>query len=305
VNRTSTAHRLFISDCLRVLPTLPTGSIALVVTSPPYFNAEHDYKGYYRSYDEYKELLHRVARESIRVLDEGRVFALNIDDMRVDGRLYPIVADATEAFLDAGFNYRARITWVKPNGYVLKQRQSAVAIQHPYPMYPRFSNLTESILLFQKRNFDYSSVSDKIKEESRIDIDKWKLEWHFNVWHFSNVVFVKGKLEEGIAAFPDELPRRLITLFSYRGETILDMFAGSGTSTKVARQLGRNSISIEILPELEEVIRQKAGFQHRNQEQTDIFAVVPSKHSPKRIILPSNQTPLAVARRFASVARPS
>lgn len=148
--------------------------------------------------------------------------------MKVDRRLYPIKADASRIFFDAGFGLRSEIVWVKPEGYGRPQRQSAVAYQHPYPMYPYFTNITESILLFEKEKFDYRSVSKRQRSQSRFDgetMRHWLSEWSLDVWYFNNVMPVKGRLEEGVAAFPDELPRRLIELFSYKGETILDMFA--------------------------------------------------------------------------------
>jgi site-specific DNA-methyltransferase (adenine-specific) len=283
-----THHTLIIGDCTKILPTLPDRSIALIVTSLPYFNAEHDYKNYYQSYDEYRELLHQVARESIRVLADGRIFALNIDDMRVDGRLYPLVADATTAFLKAGYDYRARITWVKPKGFALRQRQSGLAVKYPYPMYPYFSNLTESILLFQSGKFDYKSVTEQCKQKSRIDKDKWSREWNLNVWNICNVLPVKGRVEENIAAFPDEIPKRLITLFSYKSETVLDCFLGSGTTMKIARQLRRNSIGIEIDPALEPVIREKTGFAVPNT-RPDTFKVIPQKNFTKPYSLSPKQ----------------
>ena len=75
-----------------------------------------------------------------------------------------------------------------------------------------------------------------------------------------NNVMPGSPLEKGIAAFPEELPYRAIKLFSYVGETILDPFAGSGTTMKIAKQLGRNSIGIEIKKSLIPIIKEKLGF---------------------------------------------
>ena len=86
-----------------------------------------------------------------------------------------------------------------------------------------------------------------------------------------------SKLEKDIAAFPKELPYRIITLFSYKGETVLDPFAGSGTTMKIARDLGRNSIGIEIKGDLEEIIREKTGFgmdQSFLNDNDDIFETI-------------------------------
>jgi len=288
-----TYHTLIIGDCVQILPTLPAESVALIITSPCYYNAEHDTPNYYQSYEQYQEVLRQVAKESIRVLGTGRIFALNIDDMRVDGKLYPIVADATTIFLKAGYDYRARITWVKPKGFALRQRQSGLAVKYPYPMYAYFSNLTESILLFQKGRFDYRSVSQEQKQTSKIDRDKWSKEWNLNVWNICNVLPVKGRIDEHVASFPDEIPGRLIDLFSYRGETILDMFAGSGTTMKVARQLERNSVGIEINKRLLPVIRKKIKTAHATTPASFIIVerLTPSNiPSPNPINLPPQST---------------
>lgn len=69
-------------------------SVQLMVTSPPYFNAPFDYKGFFRDYDEFLGLMRDCASEVFRVLEDGRIACVNCDDMLVDGEKYPVVADA-------------------------------------------------------------------------------------------------------------------------------------------------------------------------------------------------------------------
>ncbi len=285
------------------MPSIPDSSIHLIITSPPFFNAPHDYVGAFRTYDCYLDLLGSVAREGYRVLAPGRIFALNIDDMRVDGKLYPITADATKIFLDAGFDYRAKIVWAKPDGFGRAQRQSAVAYQHPYPMYCYFTNITESILVFSKGKFDYASASGEQRSGSRFSseiLHAWLSEWSLNVWHIKNVMPVRGRLEENVAAFPDELPNRLIRLYSYRGETVLDCFAGSGTVMKVARNLGRNSVGIEEKVELARIIRRKA-FPDENPK--DRFVVIPPGFNQLLVSHPRSAISCAPARNPGKLVR--
>ncbi|MFN3599588.1 MAG: DNA methyltransferase, partial [Aquificaceae bacterium] len=142
---------------------IPDESVHLVLTSPPYFNAPFDYKDLYKSYNEYLQTLEKVARELYRVLKHGRIVVLNIDDMLVNGEKFPIVADATKIFQSAGFRYRDRIIWKKPEGYIRISRRSGVILQHPYPMYFYPDNITESILIFQKGKFDYKTITKEIK----------------------------------------------------------------------------------------------------------------------------------------------
>lgn len=114
---------------------IPDNSIHLTVTSPPYFNAPFDYKGLFKDYQHYLDVLRAVSKELFRVMAEGRIIVLNIDDMLIDGEKFPIVADATKIFTDAGFRYRDRIVWKKPEGYIRISRRSGVMLQNPYPMY--------------------------------------------------------------------------------------------------------------------------------------------------------------------------
>ncbi|MDW8123099.1 MAG: site-specific DNA-methyltransferase, partial [Armatimonadota bacterium] len=204
-----------------------------------------------------------VAREIHRVLADGRVACLIGDDVLVDGERYPVVADLTRIFVDLGFRYRDRIVWVKPEGYIRISRRSGVMLQHPYPLYYYPDNVQESVLIFQKGRFDYRKVPERLREASRVDLTNYQSEkWYLNVWHVTNVLPVPGRLEDGIAAFPEALAERLIRLFSYIGDTVLDPFLGSGTTMKVCRLLGRSCVGYEIDLELLPIIQQKVGF-HR------------------------------------------
>lgn len=270
-----THHKLIIGNCMS-MQEIPDESVHLMVTSPPYFNAPFDYKGLFKNYDQYLGVLNKVAQEVFRVLQNGRIAVLNIDDMLVDGEKFPIVADATKIFQNAGFRYRDRIIWKKPDGYLRISRRSGVLLQNPYPMYFYPDNLLESILIFQKGKFDYRSIPEDIREASKIDLREFSdKKWYMTLWEMVNVL-PGSSLEKEIAAFPEELPYRIIKLFSYKGETVLDPFVGSGTTMKVARQLGRNSIGIEIKKSLIPIIRKKLGFegQLNIENQDDTFEVI-------------------------------
>ncbi|MCR8472246.1 MAG: site-specific DNA-methyltransferase [Candidatus Korarchaeota archaeon] len=243
---------------------VPIGSVHLVVTSPPYYNAPFDYPDLFKSYDDYLDLIRSVARELRRVLAPGRVACFVTQDVRIEGKLYPICADLIKIMIEEGFKYRDKIIWKKPEGYVRISRRSGVVVQHPYPMYYHPDNIYEEIIVFQNGDFDYSylkKLDSKILEASRINIETFNREkWYLTVWEITNVLPLKGRLEEGVAAFPEEIPRRLIKLFTFKGETVLDPFLGSGTTIKVARELERNSYGYEIDLELKDVILEKVGY---------------------------------------------
>ena len=245
---------------------IPDESIHLMVTSPPYYNAPFDYPDLFRDYDDYLRMMKDLCGELYGVLASGRVACFVTDDMLVKGEKFPVVADTTRSMLDAGFRYRDRISWIKPKGYVRISRRSGVMLQHPYPMYYYPDNIQESILVFQKGRFDYSYVRKlpvETREKSRIDLDKYNGEdWYLTVWNITNVLPLGKRLEKGIAAFPEEIPRRLVKLFSYYGETVLDPFLGSGTTAKVAKDLGRNSWGYETNSRLRSVIAKKLAMSH-------------------------------------------
>lgn len=273
----NTTHKLIIGTCEN-MSYLADESVHLAITSPPYFNAPFDYEEMYDDYERYLMVLEKMAGESYRVLQEGRIFALNIDDMLVKGQKYPITADAIKIFQKAGFRFRDKIIWKKPNGYIRISRRSGVIMQHPYPMYYYPDNLLESIIIFQKGKFDYKSISQETREKSKVDMKEFKEnKWYLNFWEMTNVL-PNSRLEKGIAAFPEELPYRLIKLFSYAGETVLDPFVGSGTTMKVARDLKRNSVGFEILDKLEHVIREKLGFKESFTDNGDEYFVI-NQHS--------------------------
>jgi len=259
-----------------VMEEVPSESVHLMVTSPPYFNAPFDYKGVFKNYGQYLGVLRKTTKEIFRVLQNGRIAVLNIDDMLIDGEKFPIVADATKIFQEAGFKYRDRIIWKKPEGYLRISRRSGVILQNPYPMYFYPDNLLESIVIFQKGKFNYRSVSKEIREASKIDTKEFSdNKWYMTLWQMNNVM-PGSPLEKDIAAFPEELPYRAIKLFSYKGETILDPFLGSGTTMKVARNLGRNSIGIELKKSLISTIKKKLGFsgQQKLDSNQDTFEII-------------------------------
>ncbi len=279
---------------------IPDESVHLVVTSPPYYNAPFDYPGLFKNYDEFLSLLRDFSKDLYRVLTPGRVACFVTDDMLVKGEKYPVVADITRVMMEAGFRYRDRITWVKPKGYVRISRRSGVVLQHPYPMYYYPDNIQESILIFQKGKFDYSytrNLPRKTLENSKIPVDEYNgQEWYLTVWKITNVLPFGDRLEKGVAAFPDEIPRRLIKLFSYAGETVLDPFLGSGTTSKIARELGRNSWGYELDVELRTVIEKKlrSGVTRDDKFQ---FVVRPDARKLHRLVQKRIKRNVSVTRK--------
>jgi len=123
----------------------------------------------------------------------------------------------------------------------------------PYPRNGLIEIDYEFILLFKKLGQSPNRVSERIKEESKLSNEEWR-KYFTGHWNFAGC-----KQDKHIAMFPEELPRRLIKMFSFVGETILDPFLGSGTTSKTARELKRNSIGYEINKDFLPIIEEKIG----------------------------------------------
>lgn len=278
-----TYHKLIFGDSEN-MKELQDGSIHLVVTSPPYFNAPFDYPDLFENYDAYIKKMRKIAKELKRVVAEGRCVCIVCDDTLINGVKFPVVADLTKIYVEEGFVYRDKIIWIKPEGYIRISRRSGVVLQHPYPMYFYPDNIQETILIFQNGKFDYKSVSDVIKEKSKIDTSEYQQgKWYLTTWNITNVLPLKNRLENGIAAFPEEIPNRLIKLFSFVGETVLDPFMGSGTTNKVASILGRNSVGYEIDLELYDIVKEKMGLSQSSLFEKDYDIEIVFREDAKRL----------------------
>ena len=246
----------------RNMKETPNESVHLVVTSPPYYNAPFDFPGLFKSYDEYLDMLRQVGKELFRVLQPGRIACFITQDVRIEGKLYPIVADLIRIMVyEVGFEYQDKIIWKKPEGYIRISRRSGVLIQHPYPMYYYPDNIYEEIVIFRKPGeFNKKAIPQQIKEKSKIDINRFQAEkWYLSIWDIKNVL-PSQKWSKYTAAYPEELVERLVRLYSYVGETILDPFLGTGTTCVVARKLRRNCVGYEIDLELREAIEERLGI---------------------------------------------
>lgn len=260
-----TKHLVVIADS-REMRELADESVHLVVTSPPYFNVK-DYGnvngniGAIDDYLLYLRSMETVFRECHRVLQTGRYICVNISDIISGGRKYPIPSHYVFLLEQAGFTYREDILWKKPDGISSGSgRRFGVLLQNPYPMYYYPNNIYEHILVFRKGTFDFRKPTNQQKREAKLDIEGAKRRWSTDIWAMVPEIvnqFTKGAHP---AMFPEELPEGLIRLYTYKGETVLDPFLGSGTTTKVAKALDRNSAGYEVNRSYLPTIRKKTGF---------------------------------------------
>jgi len=251
----------------RKMAEVKSDSVQLVVTSPPYFNVKNyvnENIGSIEDFNEYLQEMQLVFNECYRVLQNGRYICVNICDVISGEEKYPIPAHYVLMMQRAGFQYREDIIWRKPSGIGSRGGSGAgkrfgLFIQHPYPMYYFPNNVFEHILIFRKGRFDYKKITKEDKERAKVDLELAKHRWNSDIWDM--VPETKNQYSEVShpAMFPEELPEALIRLYTYEGETVLDPFLGSGTTTKVAESLNRRSIGYELNPDYLQLIRRKSN----------------------------------------------
>ena len=266
-----TNHKIYFGDS-RALNKIEDKSVQLIITSPPYWQLK-DYGsnnqiGFNNSYEEYINNLNLVWMECERILSEGCRLCINIGDQFARsvyyGR-YKVVPIRTEIirFCEAlKMDYMGAIIWQKAT---TMNTSGGGAIMGSFP-YPRNGILKidyEFILIFKKLGNPPKPTLEQ-KENSIMTKEEWN-QYFSSHWNFSGV-----KQSEHIAMFPEELPKRLIKMFSFSGETIFDPFLGSGTTTLAAKNLGRNSIGYEINKEFESIIKEKLNINQLSLDEDTI-----------------------------------
>lgn len=238
------------------MPELTDGAVTLTVTSPPYWNAiDYDihangagdewyrtraYSNGFDGYPEYLALLERVFSEVYRVTKPGGFCAIVIGTVLLNGRHVPVPFDVSTRLVSLGWEFHQDIIWHKTTAGV---KRAGVTIQKPYPGYYYPNIMTEYILVFRKSGTPLYRQANGHKEISRFEIDDvFKMDIANNVWHIAPV---PPRTISHPCPFPEEIPYRLIRMYSYTGDTVLDPFVGSGQTTKVAVALGRHTVGYD------------------------------------------------------------
>ena len=242
-----TNHILINGDC-RQMSLIADESVHLIVTSPPYWQLK-DYGlsnqiGFYDTYEQYINNLNLVWKECFRVLHSGCRLCINIGDQFARTAYYgrykviPIHSEIIRFCETIGFDYMGSIIWQKPTTMHTSGGEKIMG-SFPNPRGGIVKIDFEQILLFKKLG-KVPQVSRLQKEISKLSLDEW------NEYFSSHWTFDGAKQNRHIAVFPEELPKRLIRMFSFVGDTVLDPFMGSGTTALASVNQNRNSIGYEI-----------------------------------------------------------
>ena len=265
--RAAWAGAIHCGDCLDVMKALPSDSVDLVVTSPPYADARaHTYGGV--KPDDYVPWFCERGAEIYRILKPTGSFVLNIKEKAVDGERHPYVLELILALKrEAGFRWVEEYIWHKttsaPGKWKYRFRDAWERILH-FSKTKDFKMRQDAVKVpiggWTESRLRNMSANDRKRQESATQSGVGR---RIEAWEGKNTVYPSNVLHRSpichntghSAAFPEWLPEFFIKLFTDEGDVVLDPFSGSGTTFRVAERLERIPVGIEINPEYVEVVR--------------------------------------------------
>lgn len=252
VPRNPRSHVIREGDA-RDLSFIETESVHLICTSPPYgslkeYPVHPDQLGNMRDYDQFLDQLDKVWTECLRVLVPGGRIACVVGDVCISRRqggrhhVLPLSGDIQVRARRIGFDNLTPIRWLKVANMKLEASKSSRYLGKPNLPNGIIKNDLEHILFLRKPG-GYRKPTAEMEAASRIETDAY-IQYFRPIWDD-----VRGQLRrDHPAPYPVEIPLRLIRMFSFAGDTVVDPFAGTGTTAVAAMEVNRNSISVEIDP---------------------------------------------------------
>jgi len=247
-----TTHRLINGDA-RDLSFLPDESIHLVITSPPYWNLKRynenpDQIGHIENYEGFLNEIRLVWEHVFRILVPGGRLVCVVGDVCVSRRkfgrhlVFPLHADICVLCRKIGFDNLNPIIWHKIANASFEVENGSKFLGKPYEPNAIIKNDMEFILM-QRKPGGYRKPTEEQRKLSKIDKKDFDA-WFQQIWHITG-----ASTRNHPAPFPLELATRLVRMFSFHGDTVLDPFCGTGTTMIAALRYGRSSIGIDIEPE--------------------------------------------------------
>ena len=266
-----TTHELLLGDARDLVVNIPENSIHLAITSPPYWTLkeyrDHPHQlGHVSDYDDFLEAIDAVWNGVFRALAPGGRLAIVVGDVclsrRQAGRhlVVPLHASIQEHCRTMGYDNLAPIIWYKISNANLEVSNGSRFLGKPYEPNAIVKNDIEFIL-FQRKPGGYRqpSLSQRILSVIPSDLHH---ECFQQIWTLGGASTKKHP-----APFPGKLAERLIRMFSFAGDTVLDPFMGTGTSNVAAAALGRHSIGIEVEPSYFDMAVSAVKEAHHTQER--------------------------------------
>lgn len=267
-----TDHKLVLGDA-RDLSFIPDQSAHLVVTSPPYWALKRyednpSQLGHTEDYDLFLAEIEKVWRHVYRILVPGGRLVCVVGDVCLSRRqnqgrhvVVPLHADICVQCRKIGFDNLNPIIWHKIANANYEVSNGSKFLGKPYEPNAIIKNDIEFILM-QRKPGGYRKPTEKQRNLSRIEKED------FNKWFQQFWTITGASTKEHPAPFPLELAVRLVRMFSFAGDTVVDPFAGAGTTMVAAMKCGRNSIGVEIEPKYVRMAGKRL-----EQESVDLFAV--------------------------------
>ncbi|WP_315060410.1 site-specific DNA-methyltransferase [Capnocytophaga leadbetteri] len=267
---------IFHGDSAEVLKALPDNTIDLIVTSPPYADQRKSTYGGVTT-DQYVEWFLPISAELLRVLKPTGTFILNIKEKVVNGERSTYVMELILAMRKQGWLWTEEFIWHKKNSYPGKwpnRFRDAWERLLQFNKSKKFAMYQEEVMVpmgdWAKSRLKNLSETDKYRDNSKVgngfgkNISNWigrDKAYPTNVLHLAT----ECNNKKHSAAFPEELPQWFIKLFTQEGDTVLDPFAGSGTTLFVAERMGRNAIGVELMDEYYQMIKEQIEVPYQAQ----------------------------------------
>lgn len=271
----SLRNTIALGDCVRLIEEMPSESVDLIFTSPPYFNARPEYSEF-EQYEQYLLNMRQVIHRCHHVLSEGRFFVMNIAPVLLrrthrnqSSKRIAVPFDLHQIFIEEGFDFIDDIIWVKPEGAGWATGRGRRFAADRNPLQYKAVPVTEYVLVYRKRTdrlIDWHIRNHP--DQTLVDASKVADDYErSNIWRIN-----PATNSQHPAAFPLELAEKVIKYYSFKKDVVLDPFAGSGTVGAAATKLGRRFVLMDINSEYIEMIKESA-IQWLGVEADDILYV--------------------------------